>query len=334
MIKAIMKLCISLLFLGFVILLSLGVTISNVVDWLSSIGANEDENISINQNPVEFDQENSALTSWGKERINAYPFINYLRQRGKSQESIIVAVLDTGIDPNHPSLRGRVLQGWNALDRNYNTFDYDGHGTLVAGVIADITYGMNVYLLPVKVLGDRSFCGTTSDGIRWAIDNGAQVINMSFGVSCSRETHCRNLNDAITWATAAGATVVTSAGNNAENADHRSTAFSFGAFTVAATGINDRPASFTNWGSLVNISAPGTNIMSTYLDGLYTIASGTSMAAPHVSAAVALYKLLNPDISPAAVKRNFESYVDIPADWDIDRYGAGIMNLERAIPNR
>ena len=286
--------------------------------------------------PLEVMTFTEGYMSWGAKRINVSPFIDYLRQTERANEEIIVAVLDTGVDANHPSLRGRVLPGWNTIRNNADARDDHGHGTHVAGIITDATLELNVQILPIKVL-DRDGRGSNShlaQGVRWAVENGADVINLSLG--SFRSNH---VDEIVLWAVAMGVTVVAAAGNESVNAGMMSPAGSVGALTVASVDANDNPSVFgrgggTNWGTAVNIAAPGSEINSTLPDGRFGADSGTSMAAPHVSAAVAMYKILNPDISPAAVKRNFAMYVDVPSGWNNERYGAGILNLDRAVPSR
>ncbi|MCL1999757.1 MAG: S8 family peptidase [Turicibacter sp.] len=286
--------------------------------------------------PLEYLPFTDGFVSWGGHRINAESFVEHLHQSGQNQNRIVVAVLDTGVDANHPALQGRVLPGWNAIGNNADSSDPQGHGTHVAGVIADITSGLNVYILPVRVLGEGNRIGTTARGIQWAVENGANVINLSLGTLNARGQPARSdsLDNAVMWATAAGVMIVASAGNNTLDANGVSPAGSFGSLTVAATDINDNPTSFTNWGEVVNVAAPGSNINSMLPNGRFGTMSGTSMAAPHVSAAIALYMLVNPDISPAALTRNFERYVDVPAGWNNARYGAGVLNLGLAVPGQ
>ena len=110
-----------------------------------------------------------------------------------------------------------------------------------------------------------------------------------------------------------------------------SPAFIASAITVSATDMNNRGASFTNWGPAVDIAAPGVGVNSSIPGGGFATKSGTSMAAPHVAAAAAMYILQNPDISPDALQLAFRRYVNVPSGWN-SRYGSGILDLTRAIP--
>jgi len=280
---------------------------------------------------IEIAMHGSGFVSWGAAVIGAYAFHDFVIQNIRTHEAVVVAVLDTGVDANHPLLRGRMIPGWNAFADNANTHDTHGHGTHVAGIIADITRGLNVQIMPITVFGTTwgRFGAQNSDvarGIRWAVENGAHVLNLSIGGPRSNV-----LDETILWATAMGVTVVVSAGNDSVHSNTRSPAAATGAFTVASICSASRPATDSGWGSVVNLAAPGVNVQSAYLGGYDIIFSGTSMAAPHVAGAVAMYKLINPDISPSAVKRNFETYVSVPSGWNNSRYGAGVLDLERAV---
>lgn len=213
-----------------------------------------------------------------------------------------VAIVDTGVETTHPDFGGRVLTGSGADCVNgANTCnasaagDDNGHGTHVAGIAAASTNNgvggagtaFSSPIIPVKVL-NASGSGTyaaIANGILWAAQKGARVINLSLGGASYSQTLC----DAVTTATFTyGTLVVAAAGNNAS-----STAFypasCAGTVGVSATTSSDTAASFTNYGSPnVFVSAPGASILSTYLNGGYATLSGTSMASPFVAGLAAL----------------------------------------------
>ncbi|MCL2385941.1 MAG: S8 family serine peptidase [Defluviitaleaceae bacterium] len=272
---------------------------------------------------------NDDFLSWGAEAIGACAFRRFLYESDRPQAGVIVAVIDTGVDEEHPLLEGRVLPGWNFIHNNEDTHDTHGHGTHVAGIIADITHGLDVQILPI-VAGHSDGASSNfaiAQGIDWAVNSGAHVINISMGGSRSFL-----VDEAVLRAKASGVTVVASAGNNSSRADLRSPSASFGVITVASVTHDNRPASGSGWGFVVDIAAPGVGVYSANRDGENIARSGTSMATPHVAAAVAMYKIANPNISPAAVRRNFAGYVTVPEGWNHIRYGNGILNMERAIP--
>ncbi|MCL2629020.1 MAG: S8 family serine peptidase, partial [Oscillospiraceae bacterium] len=225
-----------------------------------------------------------SFRSWGVVSTAMNEYQDYLKAQGSSS-SIIVAVLDTGVDAAHPMLKGRVISGWNFVNGNSNTTDRQGHGTHVSGTIAESTLG-NVSIMPVKVLND-SGSGYSSDvisGIRWAADNGAKVINLSLG----GYGNLQSTRDAILYANSKGSVVVVSAGNSNDNASLYDPAWVPEAITVAAHNDKNQKASFSNYGNVIDVSGPGVSISSAVPGTGYQSKSGTSMSAPHVSAAVAL----------------------------------------------
>ncbi len=204
-----------------------------------------------------------------------------------------IAIVDTGVDAAHSDLKGEVLTGYNLINGSTGTNDDNGHGTHVAGIIAGITnnsngiasIGFKGSILPVKVL-DASGAGTYADvanGIIYAADHGAKVINLSLGGAASSDT----LQSAVSYAQSKGAIVVAAAGNNGDNSPVYPADYP-GVVAVSATTPSDTLASFSSYGSHTFVGAPGTNIISTYNNGGYATMSGTSMAAPEVSGLLGL----------------------------------------------
>jgi thermitase len=213
---------------------------------------------------------------------------------------IVVAVLDTGVDAAHPSLTGRVLsRGYNALagssvtsdagdglddDGDGLTDEMTGHGTHVAGIVLQVAPAATI--LPVRVLdsdgvGDAFFL---AEGIYYAIEAGARVINLSL----SSTVDARVVREAVVAATDAGVTVVAAAGNGGRDRPVELPAGHTGVLGVAATDAGDRKSDFSNYGPHVGLAAPGTGIASTLPGGGFGHWSGTSMATPFVAGAVAL----------------------------------------------
>jgi alpha-tubulin suppressor-like RCC1 family protein/subtilisin family serine protease len=264
---------------------------------------------------------------WGSERIAADRFKTYLHDNGKATTPLTVAVLDTGVDVSHPHLSGRTTAGYNFIDSNNNPYDVHSHGTHVSGTIADCSTS-NVKIMPVKVLND-SGKGTDANislGIRYAADNGAAVINMSLGGSCY-DNNCP-IKQAVDYAISKGVTSVASAGNNASDVSLFCPAKLSTVITVSAFTIRDLPASFTNTGAAIDIGAPGVDILSSVPGGGYRYMSGTSMAAPHVSAAVAMHKLDNMSATPAQLKIAVQN--STVTAWGLSPifYGAGLLDLD------
>jgi thermitase len=201
--------------------------------------------------------------------------------------SVAIAVLDTGIDQDHEDLGTKVTKNANFTD-SATVDDIQGHGTHVAGSVAAITNNgkgvagtcPNCSLHNGKVLGDSGwgYLEWIANGIIWAADNGAKVINMSLGGTGGSST----LESAVNYAWDKKLVVVAGAGNNGVS-DPFYPAYYTNAIAVAATDHNDAKASFSNYGSWVDVAAPGVSILSTTNDGAYGLMQGTSMASPHVA---------------------------------------------------
>jgi subtilisin family serine protease len=245
----------------------------------------------------------------------------------------VVAVIDSGADLTHPDLRdslwtnpGEIAgngidddhDGWvddvhgiDLIDHDGEPTDQDGHGTHVAGIIAAARNGSGVVgvapaakLMIIRAL-DAANAGTTSDvitGIQYAVAHGANVINMSVNGDASDE----NLRDAIAAAGAAGVTVVVSAGNSGRNItqipSYPASYVNPDLLSVAAADVGGLLATFSNFGSIVSLAAPGVDILSTAMGGDYELRSGTSMAAPETTGAIALLHSARPDLGPAELR--------------------------------
>ncbi|MCL2151873.1 MAG: S8 family serine peptidase [Oscillospiraceae bacterium] len=273
---------------------------------------------------------------WGAVRIGSDIYLEYLEARGKLNTQVIVAVLDTGLDTTHSIFKGRCVNGYNAID-SANTDDIHGHGTHVAGTILDVAItAQNVMIMPVKVLGDNGQGGIlgVATGIQWAVENGANVINLSLGEMIIGSQTCSETMDiAIEIATSEkwNSTVIAAAGNKNANAKDFCPAHLESVITVAASNKEDKPVSFSNYGSCVDVAAPGVDIISAVKGGETGRMSGTSMASPHVAGAVALLYCDNPSIEPAAAKAAIRSSVDTISLFNGRYYGSGILNISKAI---
>ncbi|KAK8135207.1 hypothetical protein PG984_007219 [Apiospora sp. TS-2023a] len=213
-------------------------------------------------------------------------------------EGVTVYVIDSGIYVDHPDFEGRAHHGYNAVDRNNNSEDDNGHGTNVAGIVGSATFGVakKAEIVAVKVLDSQSW-GTWSgiiDGMQWAADDakyrrrnvGRAVINMS--IQSDRVDAMNDMLDAIHDD---GIPVVVCAGNYNEkqkDASSVSPASAPSAITVGAIDSEDRKASFSDYGEDVDVFAPGVSIISLSKNGGTSTYSGTSQAAPHVAGIVAL----------------------------------------------
>ncbi len=254
----------------------------------------------------------------------------------KGSEEIIVAVLDTGVQLDHPDLAGRVAEGFNVVGDGPPDDDV-GHGTHVAGVISaavnnrEGVAGMSWYnkVMPIKVL-DSSGTGTTysvAEGLIWAVDHGAKVINMSLGNYASAEF----LHDAIRYAYDHDVVLIAASGNDDTDRPGFPAAYPE-VFAVAATDENGQKASFSNYGDYIDVAAPGNNIPSTYPGNQYAALSGTSMASPHVAALAGLIRTMNPALSNEEVMTIMrETATDIGETGKDIYYGYGEIDVARAL---
>jgi serine protease len=256
---------------------------------------------------------------------------------------VTVAVIDTGVDSQHPDLAANVVSGYDAVANRAGTVsDGNGHGTHVAGTIAAVTgngvgvagVAPDVKIMPVKVLSDNGsgYMSDTAEGIIWAADHGAQVINMSLGGPSKTAA----VSNAVAYARSKGVTVVAAAGNERQQGSPISyPGADAGVIAVAATTSADVVASYSNAGSYVDVAAPGSGIISTYptkLGKAYASLNGTSMAAPHVAAVAALLKGYQKSLTPDQIESVLKkSAVDLgKAGFDND-YGYGRVDAVAAL---
>lgn len=253
---------------------------------------------------------------------------------------VLVAVLDTGADLDHPDLADNLVPGLDLVDGDAdpsdlpNGIDDDddgfldeaaGHGSHVAGIVAAVAPA--VAIMPIRVLDSEGNgdAFAVARGIYAAIDAGANVINLSLGLGETVDVMKRGIQEARE----AGILVIVSAGNAGARIDHHFPANLSEAMTIAATDRYDRKAYFSNFGSDVSVSAPGVGIMSTYWNGGYALWSGTSMAAPFTAGAAAL-RLSQGTLPPGDLQQRIEE-ASYPIDAQPHAYrgelGEGRLDL-------
>ena len=244
---------------------------------------------------------------WNLDQVN----IPEVWSSGYTGSDVVVSVIDTGVDLDHPEFSGRIVPGYDFVDGDSVPEDGNSHGTHVAGTIAAANnfLGMtgaapDAKIMPIRVLDDQGN-GSLSDvisGIRWSVDNGADVINLSLGGG----GYSQSMDEALKYASSRGSVVIMSAGNEGANSPAYPAAHaSNSGIAVGAVDMAGNMARFSNRSGLEvldYVTAPGVDIYSTLINGGYGFMSGTSMAAPHVAGLAALVKDYDSSISPSAVE--------------------------------
>lgn len=249
--------------------------------------------------------------------------------------AIPIAILDTGVDPDHPDLSAKLLPGFNAFSNNSDTHDVEGHGTAVAGCAAALTNngvgvaGMswNSPIIPVRISDTNGLAPSDAiaDGIRWAADNGAKVINISFG-PLQDDTIVLN---AAGYARSRGALVFASMGNDGRR---ESSSENANIIFVSATDANDNAADFTSFGPAARLAAPGVSIPSTVDGGGFGNWSGTSFSSPIAAGAAALVWAVNPSMTPAQVESIlFSTARDLGNAGRDELFGFGRVDVGAAV---
>jgi len=251
--------------------------------------------------------------------------------------AVTIAVVDSGVEATHPDFAGRVLAGYDFVNADSNAADDNGHGTGVAGVAAAqgndgigvAGAAWNVAILPVKVMnstGSGSY-SAIANGITYSADRGARIINLSLGGSLSSST----LQNAVSYAWNKGSLIVAAAGNNGSSTTVYPAAYP-NVVAVSATTSSDTLASFSSYGSFVDLSAPGQDITMPWINGGYVTISGTSFSSPLTAGVAALALSRNPALSNAQLSLVLTANTDDlgAAGYDI-YFGAGRLNAARVV---
>jgi type VII secretion-associated serine protease mycosin len=277
-------------------------------------------------------------------------------------EGVTVAVLDSGVDAGHPDLSGQVTAGPDLVGGDARPGDpyWGQHGTAMASTIAGHGHGAGAgagvigvapaaRVLSVRVTWDnndpirnlpasaRSAAGArdgdpVGDGIRYAVDHGAQVINMSFGEAATSATRVAETDGAVQYAIAHGVVLVASTGNGAQtnNAAELPAAFP-GVIAVAATDRGGRRATFSTHQWTTSVAAPGVEVIEAQAGGGYVVGDGTSPAAALVSGVVALIRSRFPKLTPAQVRDVLQRTASRPAGGYSEDVGWGVVQAEAAL---
>lgn len=251
--------------------------------------------------------------------------------------NVVVAVLDTGIESTHQDLKNKIVPGIDIVNMDNDPSDDNGHGTHVSGIIAaDANNNLGIagiswgsMLMPVKVItasGEGAYSDLT-EGIIYAADHGARVLNLSVG----GYSYSQTLGDAVEYAHGKGAVLVAAGGNEGSSEPIYPAAYP-NVIGVAATDPADQIWTSSNHGSAIKIAAPGASILSATLNNAYVRASGTSASAAYVSGVAALILSKNPDFSNTQIEQILYRTADDLGDKGPDQiYGNGRVNAAKAL---
>ncbi len=258
----------------------------------------------------------------------------------RGNADILVAVVDTGADMDHPDLQNKIVAGWDFVNDDSDPSDDNGHGTHVTGIIAAATnnglgiagIGFNTRVMAIKVLSSSGagYYSKVAQGITYAADHGARIINLSLRGTVDSSL----LKDAVDYAWNKGVLVVAAAGNDGSDSPVYPAAYDH-VLAIAATDWNDQRWSISNYGDYIDLAAPGVGIYSTDWEGgagPYASRSGTSMASPHVAAVAALMLAVNPNLTNQDLENLLKSSATDLGDpgWD-PYYGYGRVDAYRAV---
>jgi thermitase len=251
--------------------------------------------------------------------------------------NITLGMIDSGVETTHPDLAGKLVPGWNFVTLTSTITDNIGHGTATAGTAAAATNnGVGVagvawanMIMPLVVVDSTGYASYSNmaNAITYAADHGVRVVNLSIAGSSASST----LQSAVTYAWNKGTIVVASAGNDSTSTPYYPAACD-NAVAVSATDSNDAFASFSNFGSWVDIAAPGVSVLTTSTGASYGYWSGTSFSAPVVAGVAGLVLATKPSLSAASVVSILEQNADDLGSAGFDNYyGYGRVNAYRAV---
>ena len=272
--------------------------------------------------------------SWGSKALQIDEFLNYL-SKTNNHSSATVAIVDSGV-ATIEALDDRMVQGYDFVDNDEDTSNDthpQSHGTFLASIIADCTQETNISIMPIRVLSSRTGSLINAvNGIIYAVDHGADVINFSIGGVLP---DCAALDDAVTYAQEKGVLVVVSAGNEKMEIKDYCPAHNESVITVSAVNEDLTFAEqFSNFGDAIDVAAPGVDIVGYNAKSKKTTLTGTSMSAAFISACAALIKVSNPEYSAGDIRRTLkESCMDLGNIGKDSLYGFGIPQMERIANN-
>lgn len=277
------------------------------------------------------DTERGTL-SWGSETIGAYEVLQYLEENETALSTVSVGIIDSGLDLNHPLFEGRLVDNGVNLsttgDDTGMSDDSESHGTHVAGIVADNTPDA-VRIKPYKIF-DKYGNSTeliVASALDMAAEDGMDVVNLSLTAD-----NVNVLAQSIENACQSGVTIVCATGNESKRITNVLPACSPYAVAVGSVGKTGKVSSFSNYGSCVDVTAPGETIYSAVDGGEYDYKSGTSMATAYAAAAAAVLLAADNTLTPEGVRNRLVTYAACAAEGvpNRDKYGAGTVNIAEA----
>jgi len=270
------------------------------------------------------------VNAWHLAKINAPTAWDLSKGNG-----VTVAVLDSGVDGTHPDLVHKMVPGWNMVDNNSNTSDVYGHGTMVAGVVGaqsnnglgvtSIAWGASIMPVRVALSTGSAYLSTIAAGIIWAADHGAKIANCSFATLTGSST----IQSAANYMRSKGGLVVVAGGNSGT---FDPTPNNSSVISVSATNSSDAIASWSSYGSYIDVAAPGVDIWSTTKGGGYAAVSGTSFATPLTAGVLALMESANPSLTNTVLESLLKNTaVDLGTPGYDSYYGYGRINAGAAV---
>lgn len=278
------------------------------------------------------ESQESGNLSWGVEALGADAYADFL-SGNQSEESITVAIVDSGVE-KIDYVAPKLVTGYDFIDvetGGAKDTSIDSHGTFLASIVADCTKNVNVNIMPVRVLQSKTgSLANAVNGIYYAVDNGADVVNVSLG---GELVNCKTLDEAVAYAEEKGVSVVVCSGNTKRNIKNYCPAHNVSAITVSS--VNEEMSfstGFSNYGDAVDMCAPGVNINGYNASCEAVTMSGTSMSAAYISACAALFRLQHPECNSAQVQEAIKSVCTDLGDEGFDiYYGYGFPEFEKFI---
>lgn len=277
----------------------------------------------------------STSKTWGNDRIESAETLNAIKASGKELSEVTVGVIDSGVDYTHPDLKDRIVDtslNFSSSGKTDSSMDDNGHGTMVAGIVMQNTTD-HVKIKPYKVLNKDGKCATSQiiSVVNHILSekDAPSVINLSLGGEYDKlDPFEKTLRSLIESLVGKGCTVVVAAGNESSDAGNYSPSNISNVITVSASTSKNEKSYYSNFGTVVDIAAPGDNIYTTNLGGGYTSSySGTSFAAPFVTAAAATVLMLDDSLTSTQVENKIkDAAFPVVNNTGVEWCGAGILN--------